>query len=456
MTGVSFLKIALFMGLLPCVIGMVPTLCGQLSGKSDCGVSVRKAKSDYPERADGKTTINCMSLPLLILKSILWGWFIMFALFEVLAVPMIMTQQKFSLLSSIYAIVVWIVFAISIIGSVILILRSGSLSRVEGNRAKEDHNMPDSVSDTNNIGKNLCENGKLNKNANIIPTIVLWCIFALSVAFQMYFVSNYTHYDGDDSYYVAQSVITEHYDTMYVRDTYTEYPLGGIDSRHAFAALPMYILWQANMCDIHVTAFSHSVMSWAMIFLMYGIYVLIAIELFQQRNTARESAGAVIAGSATVSDIGNAKVNVAENKTRIKNSNIYIPIFLIMLSAWYMFASSSLYTAETFALTRTWQGKSAFGNLLIPMAIYLLLLLFRSSHQNRNERTRRLLIFIGIGLLGITGVLFTTASIYLFSLLMAMYGLFSWIMKKNFRDTFFLILACLPQLIIGAVYYIAR
>ena len=435
MTGVSFLKIALFMGLLPCVIGMAPTLCGQLSGKSDCGVSVRKAKSDCTGNADVQIGIKCAGLPLVILKSLLFGWFIMFALFEVLAVPMIMTQQKFSVLSSIYSIVVWIVFAISIIGSVILILRSGSLSRIKGNRTKEDHNM---------------------HHANIIPTIVLWCIFALSVAFQMYFVSNYTHYDGDDSYYVAQSVITEHYDTMYVRDTYTEYPLGGIDSRHAFAALPMYILWQANMCDIHVTAFSHSVMSWAMIFLMYGIYVLIAIELFRQRNTARESAGAVITGSATVSDIGNTKVNAAENKTRIKNSDIYIPIFLIMLSAWYMFASSSLYTAETFALTRTWQGKSAFGNLLIPMAMYLLLLLSRSSHQNRNERTRRLLIFIGIGLLGITGVLFTTASIYLFSLLMAMYGLFSWIMKKNFHDTCFLILACLPQLIIGAAYYIAR
>ena len=57
-------------------------------------------------------------------------------------------------------------------------------------------------------------------------------VFAL-VLFQMVYAVRYEYYDGDDAYYIATAVITEQFDSMYLRDAYTGY-LYPLDTRHAF------------------------------------------------------------------------------------------------------------------------------------------------------------------------------------------------------------------------------
>ena len=46
---------------------------------------------------------------------------------------------------------------------------------------------------------------------------------------------------------------------------------------------------------------------------------------------------------------------------------------MILLFLFWIFGNVSIYTPETFLLTRTWQGKSVLANLLIPGCLFCLL-----------------------------------------------------------------------------------
>lgn len=48
-------------------------------------------------------------------------------------------------------------------------------------------------------------------------------------------------------------------------------------------------------------------------------------------------------------------------------------MFMALMAFWQMFGYVSLFTTETFFLTRTWQGKSFAGNFVIPAVIWIFL-----------------------------------------------------------------------------------
>jgi hypothetical protein len=77
---------------------------------------------------------------------------------------------------------------------------------------------------------------------------------------------SFTHmfFDGDDAYYVANSVITNETGTMYRILPYT----GGttdLDIRHALAMFPMWISYIAGMSGMHPANVTHSLMPLLMI-----------------------------------------------------------------------------------------------------------------------------------------------------------------------------------------------
>lgn len=177
---------------------------------------------------------------------------------------------------------------------------------------------------------------------------LLLILFLLLVGFQLYMAFTRASFDGDDAYYVVQALTAQQTDTLYRID-----PNRGVsvplDARHALALFPIWEAFAGTMCGIHATIMAHSVVPLLLIPLTYLIYYEIGRELFC-------------------------------NKKRL------LPMFLALMALWQMFGNVSIYTTETFFLTRTWQGKSFAGNFIIPAVFWIFLCLFRESDRETRQK----------------------------------------------------------------------
>ena len=127
-------------------------------------------------------------------------------------------------------------------------------------------------------------------------------------------------FDGDDAYYVAQSVITDETNVLYRILPYTGLTTT-LDVRHALASLPVWEAYLARVTGIHAAIIAHSVLPLLLIPLTYIVYFRIGQRLF--RGQGRKTAA-----------------------------------FLIVVGILQIFGNTSIYTNATFFLMRTWQGKS--------------------------------------------------------------------------------------------------
>lgn len=365
MSGMTFLRLVIFTVLLP----------------SACGIYM--AKREHMEGGDFSFA-----------GIYVYGWILMFALFEVLCVPYAVLQKHFSSFARVYEICVFLMAVISVLLFCLLIRRQKT-KLCEASEEKKQEQEEKKVR-----GKN-----REQKKTKSLWRTVLWIFVIVLVAAQMLYLFFYNHMDGDDSYYIAESVLTDYYDTMFQRDAYTGMPMG-LDDRHALSANPIFITWIARMCGLHPAVMAHSILAPLLLCIMYCIYTLIGRSLLAKHEN-------------------------------------YVPVFVLFINIWYIWGNVSIYTAETFMYTRTWQGKAIFANLIMPLVIYCLY-----EMMKKRQKTQ----WIMLTLLSLTGVFATTAAVYLIPLVYGIVGICLWIREKTFRPCFYLMLCCIPSLILGVVY----
>lgn len=177
---------------------------------------------------------------------------------------------------------------------------------------------------------------------------LLLVLFLLLVGFQLCMAFTRASFDGDDAYYVVQALTAQQTDTLYRID-----PNRGVsmplDARHALALFPIWEAYVGTMCGIHATIMAHSVAPLFLIPLTYLIYYEIGRELFCNKKSL-------------------------------------LPMFMVLMALWQMFGNVSIYTTETFFLTRTWQGKSFAGNFIIPAVFWIFLCLFREEERENQQK----------------------------------------------------------------------
>lgn len=189
---------------------------------------------------------------------------------------------------------------------------------------------------------------KMEKDNFSWENAALWLLFFMVVAFQLYMSFTRASFDGDDSYYVVQGAIAQQTDTLYRINPNTGRS-APLDVRHALALIPIWEAFIGTLSGIHVTIVAHSVISFILLPLTYLTYFKIGQELF------------------------------GEKKERL-------PVFMILMALFQMFGNVSIYTNETFLLTRTWQGKSLAGNLILPGVFWIFLCLFEKEAGKRSRR----------------------------------------------------------------------
>ena len=238
----------------------------------------------------------------------LCGWFVSFSVFELVSVPFILLERSFTEVVFVYSIIMLGILGISC-----------WLGR-------------DALKECLQWKKWVCAFGDM-------PwwTKLAWLAVIVLIAMQMIHAVVFEYYDGDDSYYVAQAVMTNTFDSMYVRDNYTGY-IYPLDIRHALSPTPIYIAWMSRISGIHPTIIAHSVLAPIWLFLMYCVYSQIGRRLL------------------------------------IKYKE-WQPVFLIFLTIWFSYGNISIYTTETFIMTRTWQGKGLMAGVILPALLLCMLYL---------------------------------------------------------------------------------
>lgn len=309
------------------------------------------------------------------------GWFVSFFLFELTAIPFILLQKSFRMLVAIYT----AVFGAAIVYSVL-----------SGRRVFID------------FIKNI-------KKIRTMPFLVIigWLLVFGLIGAQMVYTVQFAYWDGDDAYYIATAVLTDTFDTMYLRDAYTGY-IYPLDIRHALSPTPIYQAWLSRLSGIPPAAVAHTILAPVWLLFMYCIFGQIGNRLLYKNKDAK------------------------------KNRRNYRPVFMLLIIVWFAYGNVSLYTAETFIMTRTWQGKGLMAGIVLP-ALFLCIMYLASDKVTKGVW----LLFVCVI---VSAVFATSISFMLVPTVVGLAAIMIALRKKDIKIAVLMMVCCLPCLVLGGCY----
>lgn len=249
-----------------------------------------------------------------------------------------------------------------------------------------------------------------------------WLLFFALLGFQLYKAAVFTSFDGDDAYYVVESLIAQQADVMYRILPYTGRSTG-LDVRHVLAVFPMWVAFVAVKSGIHATIVSHLILPFILIPLSYLVYYEIGKLLFCRETRSEDG------------------VFHREN----------LPIFMILMEVFQIFGNVSIYTTETFFLTRTWQGKAVAGSLVIPALFWMFLWIYNGRADRRRTDAGIWIVFVCINM---TAGVCSSIAVFLVCILMAVTALCLAAAQRDFKVILKMCAVCIPNIIYMAIYVI--
>ena len=262
------------------------------------------------------------------------GTITMFAVFQLIGVPLILLKQSFMT-----AVILWCVLiaALSVASVIHCIKNKGQLFQM------------------NNSSVETFKNYNTLKKWVIIGTSVI--ALAL-IAFQCYMYIGYQHVDADDSRYIVNALEAYDNNTMLLNNPVTGEQMSQITGelvKDAVSPWMIYIALLAKLVFLAPGIFAHTVLPVCLLILAYTVYYLIGKKIF-------------------------------------RNDYSSIAIMLILISIMNIWGFASPYTESTFLLTRIWQGKAIVAGIMTPLLLLLLLNVYVSRKIDGNF----IILFIGI------------------------------------------------------------
>lgn len=242
---------------------------------------------------------------------------------------------------------------------------------------------------------------------------LFWLLFLVILAFQMYMSFTMASFDGDDSYYVVQGVIAQQKDTLYRIDPNTgiSFPL---DARHALALIPIWEAFIGTMGGVHATVVAHSIVPSVLLCLTYLVYYKIGQKLFDGKKDR-------------------------------------LPVFMVLMALFQLFGNVSIYTNETFLLTRTWQGKSVAGNLILPAVFWVFFCLFEARDEAR-KKTEEMGYWMMLTAINLAAGVSSSLAVMLSALLVVGLAFLFAVKERKFSILIKAGLTCIPSALYVLVY----
>ena len=332
------------------------------------------------------------------------GYLLMLLVFELITVPILFLTKYEN-----FKYVMWIYTPIVLVLTALGIITTLKRVRVQGKEYLTD--MFDIYID--DVGGKTVTGKLLGRFPIDYP--VVWIIALVILVLMLILAQTRVIFDGDDAYYVVQSLITQQNGTMYVTQPYTG-RAAPIDMRHALAVFTMWITWVGQMTGLHTTIVCHTVLPLVLLPLTVVTYAEMGLRL-------------------------------------LRDKKIMLPYFVVFIELMILFGRVSIYTSEAFLLARTWQGKSMAANLLIPMTFLAMLILFGTADETEeNGQNKGLCRWILLLIINAVAGIFSSLAVILVSLLMLVGGFVLMIREKSIRTMISACLCCVPGLAYMLLY----
>lgn len=262
-----------------------------------------------------------------------FGHITMWAVFEIVAVPLILMKKSFMTVVYIWCAFIAILVLCDIVTFILQIVKKDIA------REKYDFNLKKIIADKNNIFTGII----------IIAAVVL-------IGYQCYNYVAYMHLDEDDSRFVVNAC--EAYDNnsmLLINPATGEYEGTWVGELAKDVTSPwsIYVAMISKIVRIYPTIVFHTILPLFLVLMAYGVYWLLAKRLFKN-NT--EAAGLFV-------------------------------LFAALINTYF---NASVYTNSTFFLTRIWQGKAVVAGVMMPLLFYLLY----SLYQHMNSYGKYVIIMI--------------------------------------------------------------
>ena len=344
---------------------------------------------------------------------ILTGYAVTFATLELLGLPVLFLTElgEFPILKILFLIVSLVIA----VAGIILCGRSGSIKLLQGFFAIRTGKEKDGGKKLFNLIHGEPEQGTPHEHG-LNDAAIMWTLFACLLIAQLIMAYTRAYFDGDDAYYVTQSVITWQTDTMYRYLPYTGITTT-VDARHALALFPMWAAYLAKMSGTHPTIILHSMMPLVLIPLAdLVVYCLVKKLAVMSMRGAEDTP------------------EYRASLSRITGTAMAMTALL------QIFGNVSIYTPETFLMMRTWQGKAILAAILLP-ATFLALVNIAEKYAD-DEKSELRFAYVALALLCAASGIFTSMAPLLIFGLIAATALLMLIMKLIPRKAAGLLLLC--------------
>lgn len=244
--------------------------------------------------------------------------------------------------------------------------------------------------------------------------LILKSVFAVVVILQIVMRLLQQVSDGDDAFFIATATVTWGSNTMNLIQPYTGFLTPNLDVRHAFSSAPIWLAFLSKVTMVHPAIMGHSMLAPILILLHYGVVLNIGDVLFGGKKNEKY-------------------------------------IFATIIGLFNMYGYVSIYTAQTFFLTRTWQGKSIFANLLLPCIFMVLIWLAEKKTEAKDENIY--CIVAATTMFAATAM--TTMAVFIMPLVYMMGITFLAIFRKCPGLLWKGLLACVPTGVVGLIFLLA-
>ena len=306
------------------------------------------------------------------------GWFSLWAVSQLILVPMVLMDVSFTVSCIVLLLMYLILIVVSLFRLAKYIQPKGAHSRKVLSKTKFNISM------------------------------ILFIILILTVTFILYQNMILQHSDADDSRFVVLAMDTIKSDRMLrINPTNGRTFTGGLGEvqKDFSSPWPVYVAFLANMCGVKATVMFHTILPYAMYILVTCCFWMIGDKLFK---------------------------GDFDSKCIFTNAVVLI----------YIFGNYSSKSAETFIMSRIWQGKAIVAGAGIPMIICSMIRIYKKPE---------LRAFIQLLIIDLALCLLSGMGIVIGAIMMTFFGLTYAVLKRNYL---YFIYPVLISLINGSFYLI--
>ena len=329
----------------------------------------------------------------LLIQTWIYGIVTMFAVMQLIAVPMIAVRTTFTMLVNVWCVLLAVLTVAGIAGYIVALVRiKKHMGHAAGNAGTDN----DKIQTLNK------QDAAPGRRGYVFWIALLAAVFVILTGYQARVASKYQHTDDDDARFVALELLATDEDRMLTHNPIDGYPMywnTGEVKKDYTSPWTMYVAACSRISGVHPAILSHRLMPMYLVTLCCLAYLLLGLNLFRDDW----------------------------EKTLI---------FAIIISAVNIFGYTSTHTLSSLMLLRIWQGKAVFAGLMVPVILDLLYRLY----EDRTLAVEKVLLFVSC----MAASLLSGGGIVIAALAVGFYGLVVLAKYRDIRNTLYIWLTCSP------------